>query len=128
MRTHQVANGDLFLGGVMELKDLHAKAQLDNFLCLCSKAQELIFKALQDYNCCHFFVVAGIDEEVLNMSPIEQIFYVGNFINNVSGKNFLIELEEQKEIVVENSDRKYRVDFLVTMYTENIDNEQKTYD
>lgn len=112
----------------MDLKDLHAKAQLDNFLCLCNKAQELIFKALQDNKTCHFFSVVEIGDEVSKMSPIEQIFYVGNYISSVAGGNFFIELECQKEIVIVDTDKKYRVDFIVSFYIEKRGDTSKEYD
>lgn len=88
--------------------------QLDVFFGLCEKAQELIFNALRDEKTCHLLSIVWLDENILQLSPIEQIFYIGNHINNISNRNFFIELEEQK--VVYTHKNQYRVDFLVSTY------------
>ena len=100
----------------MEIKKIHALNQLENFMCLCRKAQELIFEALTSDKAFHLLYVAGIGDEVCRMSPIEQMFYIGNYINEVSGRNFLIELVEQKEITIPRTNKTYRVDFYVSDY------------
>lgn len=100
----------------MEIKKINALNQLENFMCLCRKAQELIFEALTSDKAFQLLYVAGIDDEVCRMSPIEQIFYIGNYINGVSGRNFLIELVEQKEITIAGTNKNYRVDFYVSDY------------
>lgn len=110
----------------MNINDLQAKEQVENFLCLCNKAQELIFKTLRNAKTSHFLSIVDIGDEVTKMSPIEQIFYVGNYINDVSGRNFFIELEPQKEILINGTHKKYRVDFFVSVFIE--EDKDKFYD
>ena len=105
----------------MNFNDLQAKEQVDNFLCLCSRSQELIFTALRNTKTSHFFSIVDIGYEVTKMSPIEQIFYIGNYINDIAKRNFFIELETQKIIPIPETDKFYRVDFFVSTYIERKD-------
>lgn len=95
---------------------------LDNFSCLCRKAQELVFEALACEKTSNLLYIAEIGDEVSTMSPIEQIFYIGNLINSVSGRNFSIELVSQKDICVRGNGKKYRVDFFVGSHIDSFSN------
>lgn len=89
---------------------------LENFLKLCRKAQELIFDCLQEEKTSHFFVVCGLEDYLTKLSPIEQIFAVGNYVNCITKKNFYIEIEPQKEIIIADTSKRYKADFYVDYY------------
>lgn len=76
---------------------------LDNFLQLCHKAQELIFEN---------YLIQGvyIDDFVNDCTPIEQIFYIANDINSQTNKRSC-ELCPQSEI--EAGEKTYYADFAV---------------
>lgn len=100
---------------------------LENFLKLCRKAQELIFKSLQTSETSHFFVVCGLDDYLTKLTPIEQIFAIGNYINSLTDNASFIEAEAQKEIYVSGINKKYIADFYVDSYIENNKGELKEY-
>ena len=102
----------------MKLEKDNNLIQLDVFLGLCNTAQEMIFKALRSDDTCHFLNVFWLEDDILDMTPIEQIFYIGNYINEIKKNNFCIELEAQKIISIPKKNKMYRVDFLVSTYTE----------
>lgn len=83
---------------------------LDNFLRLCRKAQELIFDSLKEHKTSYFFEIDDIYDETLSLTPIEQIFQIGNQLRSVYEK-ISIDFETQKEIIV--NGKKYRVDFYI---------------
>lgn len=84
---------------------------------LCDKARELVYiyshKEGEPYG---FVEVAGLEEELITMSPIEQIlsiaFKIYEFYKSRSGNgDFFLTVEPQKEISCK--DKTYKVDFYV---------------
>lgn len=89
---------------------------LDNFLKLCRKAQEMIFDLLQTTKHSYFFDIYELDETIGNMTPIEQIFDIGQKIKFMTDSNMDLYIEPQVDIVVK--DKHYIVDFLIDGYEE----------
>lgn len=75
---------------------------------LCDKAKNIIFNALSHPNTLQYFYVLDLPDELLQMSPIEQIFYICADIFTILHDNS-IDIEQQKFIVV--NGKKYRADF-----------------
>ena len=75
---------------------------------LCDKAKNIIFNALSHPNTLQYFYVLDLPDEILQMSPIEQIFYVCADIFTILHDNS-IDIEEQKFIVA--NGKRYRADF-----------------
>lgn len=99
---------------------MKANYDLKNFLKICHKAQYLIFSSLKNPRTSHFFVVFGVDDIVPELTPVEQIFYIANQLNEINFGEGVLELDCQKEIVVGN--KKYRVDFIIEyIFKDNVD-------
>lgn len=89
---------------------------LDVFLKLCRKAQELIFENLKEYRTSHILSIFSLEEELIEMTPIEQIFYLGNYLNSAAGGNIFLEIIPQKEIYIKNENKEYRADFYIDTF------------
>lgn len=91
---------------------------LEIFDLLCDRARELIFMSLED-DCSLFFYVSDLDEELLDMTPIEQIFYIANGLyatrNTETGNTNIIckHLELVPQVKIKTLENKYVVDFLI---------------
>lgn len=80
---------------------------------LCDRARELIFISLEN-DCSIIFHIDGLEDDLLDMTPIEQIFYVasklyGSRMNSGRCKHFY--LEPQYKIKTKN--KIYVADFLI---------------
>jgi very-short-patch-repair endonuclease len=75
---------------------------------LCDRAKNIIFNSLSNPKTMQYFLVLDLPDELLQMSPIEQIFYVCADIFTILVENS-IDIEEQKYIVA--NGKKYRADF-----------------
>lgn len=104
------------------MKNLLKSRNLEIFDLLCDRARELIFISLEE-DCSLFFYVNELNEELLDMTPIEQIFYVasGLYATKHETKDCKsIDLVPQYEIKANN--KTYKADFYVE--TQVIDNEE----
>ena len=86
---------------------------------LCDRAQELVFDAISEDGTFQFMYVCGLDEALIQMTPIEQIFYLANKIYNeqmIHNKkhNLYLDLLPQETIHIKR--KNYRVDFLISYY------------
>lgn len=89
-----------------------ATQNLDIFLKLCHKAQELIFEFIHDFPHENFFDTYSLREWMLELSPIEQIFVIANDIALMSDRDYLDnDMFIQEEIEV--NGKKYRPDFII---------------
>lgn len=79
---------------------------------LCERAKEIIFNGLRyDKGYLYFFTI-GLDDCLIDMTPIEQIFYVSNGVYELGiENNFSLCLDPQKYINIKN--KNYRCDFLI---------------
>lgn len=84
---------------------------------LCYKAKEIIFNTLEHDRTMQYIYVFGLDEELIELSPIEQIFYVSKDICTFFEGNFYLDILSQVPIYLK--DKTYKVDFLVESYTYN---------
>lgn len=75
---------------------------------LCDKAKNIIFNAIRQEKTMVYFAVLDLPENILEMSPIEQIFYVCADIFTLLYENSL-DVEAQK--FIEANGKKYRADF-----------------
>lgn len=88
---------------------------LDNFLKLCRKAQEMIFDTLTGeikYN--YFQIFGSIDDDIVNLTPIEQIFDIGAKIKFIRDYRVPLTMFSQAEVFANN--KRYVVDFLIDGY------------
>ena len=82
------------------------------FNSLCDRAKELIFNTLEDEEGCLFFYICNLNEDLIKMSPIEQILYICNDIYEVIRcSKIYVDLEPQHEISIGN--KNYRCDFYI---------------
>lgn len=92
-----------------------ANANLEVFKKLCDKAQEIIFDELESVDGFEFFKVCYLDEDLLKMTPIEQIFYIMGYITADEIKTPLFNIfEPQKKITIK--DKTYYADFYVDKF------------
>lgn len=78
---------------------------------LCDKAQEMVFDALDTDGTYQLIYVCGLDEELINMTPIEQILYIANNIYCVPNRPVVYEFVPQYEIQI--NTKKYIADFCI---------------
>lgn len=100
------------------------KKNLKVFNELCSKAKEMVFDAISSDNTYQFLYVDELDESLLDMSPIEQIFQIAYQIYSLRAyKDIGIELMPQQYIKANNNI--YRVDFLLVYACDRDGSEKK---
>ncbi len=100
--------------------------ELDILPKLCRKAQELIWDCAWEYKN-YYLQVINLDEELLDMTPIEQVFFIANDIfiyKMMSNVKTYIKLNSQETISV--FGKNYRPDFIVKeMMVDDVDFELK---
>ena len=84
---------------------------------LCYKAKEIVFNTTEYEKTMPYLYVCGLDDELIDLSPIEQIFYVSKDIYSLFDSNFFLNILSQVPIYLE--DKTYKVDFLVESYVYN---------
>lgn len=100
------------------MKNLLKSRNLEIFDLLCDRARELIFISLEQ-DCSLLFYVSELPEELLDMTPIEQIFYIANDLystkNDKMGSKSIVckHLELVPQVKINASGNKYIVDFLI---------------
>ena len=100
------------------------KKNLKVFNELCSKAKEMVFDAISSDNTYQFLYVDELDESLLDMSPIEQIFQIAYQIYSLRAyKDIGIELMPQQYIKANNN--VYRVHFLLVYACDKDGSEKK---
>ena len=100
------------------------KNNLKVFNELCSKAKEMVFDAISSDKTYQFLYVDELDESLLYMSPIEQIFQIAYQIYSIKAyKDIVIELLPQQYIKANNN--VYRVDFLLVYACDKDGSEKK---
>ena len=100
------------------------KKNLKVFNELCSKAKEMVFDAISSDNTYQFLYVDELDDSLLDMSPIEQIFQIAYQIYSLRAyKDIGIELMPQQYIKANNN--VYRVDFLLVYACDKDGSEKK---
>ena len=83
---------------------------------LCDRAQELVFDAISEDGTFQFMYVCGLDEALIQMTPIEQIFYLANKIYNeqmIHNKKHNLYLDILPQETIHIKRKNYRVDFLI---------------
>lgn len=94
-----------------------ANKNLKVFNELCNKAKEIVFDAISSDGTYQFLYVDELDEALLDMSPIEQIFQIAYQVYNTSNAHGIsIELIPQQYIKA--NGYFYRVDFLLMGITD----------
>ena len=90
---------------------------------LCDRAKQILINGLNYESGFYYFYIWDVDEELVNMSPIEQIFCIAYRIYDLLEleKDFKLSFAEQ--IFIKAKDKTYRCDFLVETIIEG--NEEK---
>lgn len=89
---------------------------------LCDKAKNIVFNALGQYETMQYFVVMDLPDELLDMTPIEQIFYVCKDIYDMyvtHHKGTTLDFLSQE--YVKANGKTYKVDFCVETFVNNSD-------
>lgn len=113
----------------MDYKEAYIKSVEKNtndykiFEKLCDRAKQIIINGLNCGGGFYYFYIWDIDEELLNMSPIEQIFCVAYRIYDLGAFNKDFKLSFAEQVFIKSKNKKYRCDFLVETITEG--NEEK---
>lgn len=84
---------------------------------LCDKAKELVIDAVSEEKTFQFLYTCGLDEQLLDMTPIEQIFYLASqiYAERLCDKNYDgIRLYFEPQVRLSVGTKKYVVDFLVS--------------
>lgn len=89
-----------------------ASQSLKIFLHLCEKVQDMLFEQFEEGNC-DFWNMVDM-EYVTELTPIEQMFEMGNWINFATAKGVFLYTNPQEEMLV--NGKKYIVDFLIEGY------------
>jgi very-short-patch-repair endonuclease len=89
---------------------------------LCDKAKHIVFNALGQYETMQYFLVMDLPDELLEMTPIEQIFYVCKDIYDMyvtHNKGATLDFSSQE--YVKANGKTYKVDFYVETFVNNSD-------
>lgn len=92
---------------------------------LCDKAKELVIDAVSADKTFQFLYTCGLDEQLLELTPIEQVFYLAAQIyaeRLISTNNPRLFFEPQAQISVDG--KNYRADFLLIEKNIGDDNEK----
>lgn len=87
--------------------------ELEKFNKLCDRAKEIILNALNMDCGYYYFYIWGIDNDLISLSPIEQIFYISNGLYELGNieKDFRVDISPQ--IYIQAKNKTYRCDFLI---------------
>lgn len=80
---------------------------------LCDRAKQIIINALKQDGGLYYLYVWGLDEELLTMSPIEQIFYIAYGLYDLGGFENEFKIFATPQSYIKTKDKTYRADFLV---------------
>lgn len=88
-----------------------ANYNLEVFNNLCDRAKEIVFEAIQKFETSHFLYINGLDDSLIEMTPIEQIFYIASEVYTLNKKEYHFSLIPQYEIKIQK--KKYIADFAI---------------